>query len=403
MFNIVESQWEASDRVRMKPPFHYVTVDANEVIIKGGTWSGPLFIIKDENKKNLVGPIVELLDGTHSLEAITDKLGVENEEDIMKFIYALNERQLIERVPEDLGEAALKPGEKQRLEPLFAFLSSISNQPLQTTTSRLRNSEVLLIGAGAIGARACMQLAQAGIGKIRLIDDNLISSEDIYSIPYYRTDNIGSRRSEVMARVVKDFVPTTSITAFNCDGKITDEKLTEAVENCQWVAVAVDIPDLLLYNRINNIALQKKFTWTMAALDGVDGVIGPTFIPYESCCYVCYEMRLESNMIHYNAFKEYKKIVEKGVPGNIQPFVLGLMGISDIIAGFLTYDCVRGIATEYAFTFGKVIRINFQSGMVETNEVLKLPRCPSCGKIPRGRPNEQLFFTLDKIVRELEI
>jgi thiazole/oxazole-forming peptide maturase SagC family component len=397
------SEWEASDRVRMKPPFHYVTVDANEVIIKGGTWSGPLYIIKDENKKNLVSPIVELLNGTHTLEYITDRLGVENEEDIMKFIYALNERQLIERVPEGLGEAALEPEEKQRLEPLFAFLSSITNQPMQTTTSRMRNSEVLLIGAGTIGARACMQLAQAGIGKLRLIDDNLIGREDTYSIPYYKADYIGSRRSEAMVGIVKDFVPTTSITAFNCDGKMTDEKLTEAAENCNWVIVATDIPDLLLYNKINKLALKNKFTWMMAALDGVDGLIGPTFIPYQTCCYVCYEMRLESNMMHYNAFKEYKTIVEKGVPGNFQSFVPGLMGISDIIAGFLTYECVRGIATEYAFTFGKVIRINFQSGMVETNDVLKLPRCPSCGKVPRGRPNEQLFYTFDKIVKELEI
>ena len=44
---------------------------------------------------------------------------------------------------------------------------------------RLSNSVVTIVGAGGLGSPALLYLAAAGIGKIRVIDDDVVDEEQI--------------------------------------------------------------------------------------------------------------------------------------------------------------------------------------------------------------------------------
>jgi len=55
----------------------------------------------------------------------------------------------------------------------------------------LKAATVALIGVGGLGAPAALYLAAAGVGRLRLIDDDTISLSNLQRQVLYRTDDIG--------------------------------------------------------------------------------------------------------------------------------------------------------------------------------------------------------------------
>jgi len=388
--------------LRLKPPFHIVVVDPNEVIIRAGIWSGKSCSVKDNQQVGLIGRAMQLLDGIHTVENIVNEVGSEHEEEILDLLDGLFKNGIIEVAPKDTGIEKLPPEMRERLEPAQAFLSYISNQPLSSTFSQLRKARVCLIGGGVIGARVALQLSQAGIGQLSILEPAKVTAKDLYLTPWLKPESVGQRKSDVLARWIGELIPTTVTREVNCGDGLTNDVLDAAVRESDYVVVATDVPNPPLYKQINDVALQGGVIWTIASLDGAVGLIGPTFIPYKTCCYVCYEIRLESNMFYFTAYQHYKKAATEISLKYKQAYV-GLPSLADIIAGFLTYDCVRIIATGFGFSPGKITRVDFQSGIIETNDVLKLPRCPACGKTARGKPNVEVFHTFERVIKELEI
>ncbi len=389
--------------LRLKPPFHVVIIDPNEVVIRAGIWSGKSSSIKDNKQAGLLGRTMQLLDGLHSIEDIVSEVGEEHEEAVLDLFDGLFKNRIVEAAPQDTGIEELPPEARDRLEPAQAFLSYISNQPLSSTFSQLRKARVCLVGGGVIGTRVALQLSQAGIGQLAILEGTQVTDKDVYLTPWLKPESVGENRGSVLARCVGEFIPTTTVREVNSNGgDLTDAVLEEAMQEIDYIVVATDLPNPSLYKQINDVALKNKVTWTVASLDGAVGLVGPTFIPYKTCCYACYEMRLESNMFYFSAYQHYKKAAIETALKYQQAYV-GLPSLADIIAGFLTYDCVRNIATGFGFTPGKITRVDFQSGIIETNDVLKLPRCPACGKTARGKPNVGVFHTFERVIKELGV
>lgn len=381
------------ERPRVRPPYQLVVVDPNHVIFQAGVWSSQSISIRDEKQSGLLARVVTLFDGEHTADEVIRDTGAEHANTILKLIDDLAKSRIVDSAPPPV---VANSSEALPAASVCAFLSAISQQSLTTTVSRLREAEIAVVGAGVLGARVAVQLALAGIEHLRVWDERRVSGEDCEVTPWYRSEQVGQPRASALAEQVIGLKPQAHVATSSAQP--SEQAWAETLRGCRHAIVALDSVDPILLKNLNAQALQLRVPWTLICMDGLAGIVGPTFIPFETCCYSCYELRLEANMLHYDNYAYYKQAVARNSVRFSTSFV-GLAALADILAGFATAECVRILATSYGFTPGKFLRLDFQSGTIETNDVLKLPRCPACGKMAQGQPNELVFDTFERVIK----
>lgn len=77
---------------------------------------------------------------------------------------------------------------------------------------RVRNSHVLICGIGGVGSHAAEALGRAGVGRITLIDGDVICSTNINRQIHALTSTVGQPKVEVMANRLRDINPDAQIT-----------------------------------------------------------------------------------------------------------------------------------------------------------------------------------------------
>ncbi len=86
---------------------------------------------------------------------------------------------------------------------------------------RLARGSVLVIGAGGLGSPAILYLAAAGVGRIGVIDDDVVELSNLHRQVIHRQADVGAAKVASAARAVAEANPTTLFEAHA-------ERLTEA-------------------------------------------------------------------------------------------------------------------------------------------------------------------------------
>ncbi|MFJ6025590.1 HesA/MoeB/ThiF family protein [Brevundimonas sp. NPDC092305] len=94
---------------------------------------------------------------------------------------------------------------------------------------RLKAARVAVVGLGGVGAPAALYLAAAGVGRLRLIDDDVVSLSNLQRQVLFATDDIGRGKVEVGAEALTALNPGVEIeaeavrlTSANADALIAD-------------------------------------------------------------------------------------------------------------------------------------------------------------------------------------
>lgn len=73
--------------------------------------------------------------------------------------------------------------------------------------AKLKESHVAVIGAGGIGCPAITYLAAAGVGKLTIIDHDIVELSNLQRQPLFTDADIGSRKAEVAAVAARRINP----------------------------------------------------------------------------------------------------------------------------------------------------------------------------------------------------
>ena len=87
--------------------------------------------------------------------------------------------------------------------------------------NKLKKSSVIIAGLGGLGSFSSLLLSLAGVGKLVLVDNDVIEESNLNRQVLYREEDIGKRKAEVAAKRIKEINPHTS--AIPIVAEINDE------------------------------------------------------------------------------------------------------------------------------------------------------------------------------------
>ena len=233
-----------------------------------------------------------------------------------------------------------------------------------TGQKRLKNSRVLIIGAGGLGSPALLYLAAAGVGTLGIVDFDVVDESNLQRQVIHGQSDIGRSKAESARDSVLEINPLVEVV-------LHQERLesTNVYEVFEQYDLIVDGTDNFATRYLVNDAaffLGKPYVWgSIYRFDGQASVFWPTAPGGDAPCYRClYPEPPPPGMVPSCAEGGVLGVLCASI-GAIQSTeaVKLLMGIGEPLVGTLmVYDALE---MEYR-------RLT----------VRKDPECPLCGKNP---------------------
>ena len=82
---------------------------------------------------------------------------------------------------------------------------------------RIRNSSVLLAGAGAIGNEVAKNLAMLGVGQMLIVDRDTVELSNVSRMVFFEQSDLGKNKAEVLAKNIHRKYPYVQTAAFRGD------------------------------------------------------------------------------------------------------------------------------------------------------------------------------------------
>jgi bacteriocin biosynthesis cyclodehydratase domain-containing protein len=324
------------------PSFTPVEVTPDEVQFRVGPWSGPVYTIQDDDGDGEVRRLVRSLDGSTPVRDIVDGFEGETRRQVVSILSALDRKGVL--APGRNGDRGADDPEsddgdgRDDATRYGTVRASLSEEDFAAARQR----DVAVVG---------------GAATADLVAENLRGM---------------------------DLDPATVA---------PDERgvLPEVVASADLLVCALDRPRPGLLADVNRRADDAGTTWLVGQIHGLDGLVGPTVVPGETACYECFRERILANVeFRTDAYAEE-------YPANAT--AMDLPALAQIVAGYLTLDVFHLLVGNAGFTAGSVLHFDFFDFGVESNEVLKRPRCEVCG---RDRDAPQRYVTVEQLLAERE-
>ena len=76
---------------------------------------------------------------------------------------------------------------------------------------KLKNSKVIVVGAGGLGSPVLLYLAAAGIGSLKIIDNDQVTLSNLQRQVLFTTQDLNQPKAEIAAKRIKGLNPTIEI------------------------------------------------------------------------------------------------------------------------------------------------------------------------------------------------
>lgn len=149
---------------------------------------------------------------------------------------------------------------------------------------KLKNTSILCIGAGGIGSPALTYLAAAGIGRIGIIDDDVVELSNLQRQILYTTSECGKAKTEIAKNRLLAINENIEIQTFT--QKLSYENALNLVENYQIVLDGSD--NYSTKYLANDACYTKRIPLISASLFQFNGqLITLRYTENDAACYRC--------------------------------------------------------------------------------------------------------------------
>ena len=120
---------------------------------------------------------------------------------------------------------------------------------------KLKTARVAVVGAGGIGSVVLPALAGAGIGKLTIIDDDIVERSNLQRQPIFREDQLGQSKAVLAAGFVKELNPRVEtdaakqrLDAENAEALLSGHDIV--IDGCDNFATRLVVGDTLTHLRV---------------------------------------------------------------------------------------------------------------------------------------------------------
>ncbi|MCR5608830.1 MAG: ThiF family adenylyltransferase [Lachnospiraceae bacterium] len=223
--------------------------------------------------------------------------------------------------------------------------------------NKLRNSKVMIIGAGALGTSALMYLAAAGVGTIGIVEGDTVDITNLHRQILYSIEDVGSKKVEAAKRRLESGNPYINIISY--DTFATPDNISELIKDYDFVIDATDRIETKFL--INDACVIKKIPFCHAGILGFYGQV-MSWCPGDNPCYRCI----------------FEDIPEDYIPNCAESGIIG--AVSGIIGSVQALEAIKYITKIGSMLVGRMLRFD---GLTMNTRVIKLPKkndnCKVCG------------------------
>ena len=217
---------------------------------------------------------------------------------------------------------------------------------------RLKAARVGLIGLGGVGAPAALYLAAAGIGTLRLIDDDTVALSNLQRQIAFDVADIGRPKVEAGAETLTALNPHVRVEPFA--GRLTAATAARLVEGCDVVVDGTD--DFGTRFAVNAACMAARIPLVSGALGRWNGQVGVfTGRP----CYRC---------LVPGAPPEAETCARVGVIG----------ALAGVVGSMVALEAIKLIAGAGQPLAGRLLIYDGLAGTARTVTVAADPDCPVC-------------------------
>ena len=221
---------------------------------------------------------------------------------------------------------------------------------------KIKDAKICVVGAGGIGNPVVAQLVGMGVGKIRIVDRDVVEVSNLHRQHLYSESDVGKVKVEAALERLQKMNSDVDIEAVPLS--VTPFTADNVVKNCDIVIDALDSIDARYALNDSCIKLGIPFIYA-----GALGMVGSvcTILPNESACLRCIFPELSED--------EMPTCSTEGV----HPSILYL------VAGVQVSEAIKIIVGQQPSLVNKLLYIDLNDLVFDKIQMQRHNECISCG------------------------
>lgn len=322
--------------------------------------------VQDDTIMNLVNG----LDGTKTVEEIASGFQFEVEELIGLLDYLRGKGILDNIEPRQDFE---KIDQFRRTIYFLSDYASSHNHQLEMW-NRLRKSNVLIIGLGAVGTWVASNLVESGVENIFLLDPDDVDITNLHRQYGYTLNDVGKKKTDALERRLKEYNSDVNVYKYNLT---LDENILNIFDNINLDLIinCADKPNVDITTLwVGEYGMKRKIPHIVGGGYNMHlSLIGQTVLPGRSACAKCFQLQLEeTNTIDSQRVKKLQ--IKNRKVGSFGP-------MCSMIASFVGMEAIKVLSgcTEPA-NINRRGEFDIHSMNIEYKNFVRRDDCEWCGK-----------------------
>ena len=326
----------------------------------------------DENFRKMIDLLDEEIEMAKLFESL--KEGVNQNLDSEEFkntIQSMIEHGILDKNND--SDYSLSKNDIERMSRQILFMDSFSKDELDGKyyQHKLKNSTVAIFGLGGTGSWIATFLAQSGVGKLILIDYDVVEKNNLSRQISYNYNDIGKNKTEALKNnLLENFDISIEIFNLNID---ENTNLIPLINGVDCVVNCTDQPNVFTTGMwIAKACMPLKIPHIIGGGYSTHlGMIGPTIIPFKSPCWGCYEVQTSEPLYKDYTIIRKRKTSYSGSINVIASQVASLQAFEVIkVLTNISSPSMLGRKGEY-----DPFKLNFNFEFFRRH-----PLCPLCGE-----------------------